>query len=60
MSEPDDEDSSGNWCHGQCRCRMCGHEYVGVWPEDVVVGEENMECPSCGNMTSGPIQEDEE
>jgi len=39
---------------GYCQCRLCGHKYVGVWPVGVVVGEENMECPNCGNMTSGP------
>lgn len=40
--------------YGECKCRMCGHEAVSVWPVNVVVGRENMECPNCGNMTYGP------
>lgn len=42
---------------GLCECRLCGHRGVAVWPVNVVVGRDNTECPNCGNMTCGPLDE---
>lgn len=40
-------------------CRLCGHRHVSVWPEKMVGGEENQECPNCGNMTCAPVEDEE-
>ena len=36
------------WRTGKCKCTLCGAEWVGIWPSDLVVG---MECYQCGHMT---------
>lgn len=49
----EDEEHSGPWWVGNCRCRLCDSTWVGVVPvddeEDDVLTR--MECPNCGNMT---------
>lgn len=44
---------------GWLRCRMCGDRFVAVWPVSIV-DEERQECGSCGHMTCGPEEEEEE
>ena len=41
------------WKTVTVKCRICGHEHVAVYPEDVL-DEECIECHKCGHMTCGP------
>ena len=47
------------WYSGILVCRTCGEKHVAVWPADVL-DEERMECPECGHMTAGPVDEDDD
>lgn len=35
------------WRAGWCECGICGHSWVGVWPDKCI---NSFECPSCGHM----------
>lgn len=41
------------WIVAWVKCRMCGHEHVSVYPDDII---DNcmQECPECHHMTCEP------
>jgi hypothetical protein len=40
------EDSKIEWNANQIKCDLCGHNWLGVYPEDI----DRLECPNCNNM----------
>lgn len=43
----------GGWFAAHERCRVCGHECLGVFPEEA--DPDALECVHCGNMTSEAV-----
>lgn len=40
------------WWSGGVTCQLCGHEWVGVWPDDAEKAA--LECPACHAMAGMP------
>ena len=55
MSEVNnDEPVEWKWKMSVVKCRLCGHEHVSVYPENID-NENEQECWKCGKMTAAPV-----
>lgn len=42
------------WIVAKERCRLCGYEAIGVFPDET--DEDNLQCGNCGHMTAEAVK----
>jgi transcription elongation factor Elf1 len=45
------------WCAHPYKCHLCGHRQTSVYESDTDLLMDNLQCGSCGQMTSEPDAE---